>query len=343
MQVFNNKPIIGEFAYGGPVMTGLVKDKPDDFVVEEQLGFDLTGEGEHVFCYIEKVQLNTETVLKKLASILDLSPKLISYAGIKDKQSVSRQWFSIHLPGKDFPDVEFADDLGFTILKKVRHKKKLHIGALSGNQFTIRIKSISGDRSAIIKRLRELSTVMPNYFTEQRFGIASNNLMKANDYLFHQYKVKNRHLRSLYLSAARSWLFNLQLANRIKHNCWNQAIVGDVMMLSGCQSVFAIDELDETIYERINNRDIAPSGILCGMGKEALSAEAKVLFEKALADESAWHSALKEKKLKQMFRPLCIYPQRFQYAFEGDDLVLSFFLPKGSYATALIRELCHLM
>ncbi len=55
------------YAYGGPPITGRIRAEPGDFRVDEELGFEPTGAGEHAFLFVEKIGVNTEWVAKRLA------------------------------------------------------------------------------------------------------------------------------------------------------------------------------------------------------------------------------------------------------------------------------------
>ncbi len=340
MQVFNSKTIIGNFAYGDPSLKGRLKVSPSDFIVIEHLPFELTGEGEHVYCYIEKEDCNSEFVASSLAKALNIRLKMISYAGLKDRKAKTYQWFSLHLPGLETPALMEMSFDHFKILQIKRHRKKLAKGALKGNQFHIRLRDVEGDIEAFKTKIEKLKEGMPNYFTEQRFGNHFSNLHTAKDMLFHGKKIKNKLIKSLAFSAVRSYLFNRQLATRISHHCFNTAVPGDLMMLYGSQSVFHIESVDTEIEQRVMDKDIVPSGILMGSGDIFPSGQAIAYLEQSITGEEQWIAALKEKGLKQHFRPFVIYPKDLTYDIKGKDIELAFFLPKGSYATALVRELC---
>lgn len=334
--------MIGPFAYGGPIITAQFKTTPDDFVVEECLGYDLTGEGEHLFCYIEKSGLETEQVKRILARGLQLSQKTISYAGIKDKQAVTRQWFSIHLPGKQTPLVTEMEGLPFKVLKQQRHLKKLHKGHLKGNAFSIRLRELGGDIASIGGRIKQLESGVPNYFGMQRFGNEGNNLTLAKAHLLAGEQIKQPFLRGIVLSAARSWLFNKQIAKRVEAGSWNSIVCDDVVNLVGSNSAFICHEVNEEIKARLQQQDIAPSGVLWGKPSGDLQTHAYRITKTILAEYQPWLDALESKHLEMMLRPFVLYPQQLSYRQEENDLIITFFLPKGAYATSVIRELSEL-
>jgi len=327
------------YAYGQPEAHGQLKNSPEDFIVEEQLGFSLTGEGEHLFLFIEKRGLNTEEVIKSLARLLQRPAKTISYAGLKDRQATTRQWISIHCPGEviENPDSLMAE--GWRVLNSSRHNKKLKTGALSANTFQLVIRDIDLiDRVNL--RLEQVKRFgVPNYFGEQRFGYQGQNLVKAQQLLLENVKIKDRFLRGMYYSAARSLLFNLILSKRIEKQLWNKAIAGDVMQLSGTHSIFTAAEIDEEIIQRVNDMDLSPAAPLWGKGEEKACGEAQALQQSVLHDYQSWCDALERHDLQRAYRSLRLPVGDFSWQWSDNHLTMQFTLVAGSYATSVVREL----
>ncbi len=185
MNVDNHfEKLMGPYAYGGPIISGNFKTCVDDFWVTEQLGFEPCGEGEHVYCYIEKQSVNTEQVASRLAIHASVPRKQVNYAGLKDKQGITKQWFSVHMPGKVTPDFSEINGDNIKVLLQKRHLKKLQRGVLTGNQFQVRLRNINGDISLLEQRLKVLKQGFPNYFGAQRFGYQGQNLEKAKGLFF---------------------------------------------------------------------------------------------------------------------------------------------------------------
>ena len=84
----------------GPPPAGTFRVIPEDFVVEEVLGFAPGGEGEHLWLWVEKRELTTLEVARHLARVCAVSERAVGYSGMKDRVAVTRQWFSVHLPGQ---------------------------------------------------------------------------------------------------------------------------------------------------------------------------------------------------------------------------------------------------
>lgn len=326
------------FAYGEPKETAVLKWSPDDFRVEEQIAFELSGEGEHLWLWVEKVGQNTDWVMKQLAAFAGVTSREMGAAGKKDRQAVTYQWMSCHLPGKADPDFSKLAIPGVKVLKAIRHNRKLQTGGLSGNRFELRLTEVQGDKDAIETRLKTIQAQgVPNYFGEQRFGIEMQNLMQVSRLFSGEIRPK-RHQKSLYLSAARSWMFNVELSERVQQGSWNQAIEGDVFQLQGSQKCF-VNEVDADIQRRIAELDIHPTGMMTGRGRSLAIAQVAEQEQKIMAAFVDWQQGLEKVGLKQERRALRVLPQGLSWQWQNEsDLLLSFTLPAGSYATMVVRE-----
>ncbi len=326
------------YAYDKPSSQGIIRKKLEDFIVHELLGFTPEGKGEHVFLQIEKRGENTDYVAVQLARFAGVARRDVSFAGLKDRHAVTTQWFSVWLPGKNEPDwPNFGTD-NIKIKKIARHLRKLKRGALAGNQFVITVREWQGDRDEIIKRFETIKQLgVPNYFGEQRFGHAGQNVLKALE-LFRGAKFK-RHQRSIYLSAARSYLFNQILAQRINDGNWGQAISGDFMMLNQSGSFFKAENLDEELIQRCISGKIHPSGALWGKGESELGSPALEIEQFIIGKFSELANGLEKAGLKLERRALRINMDSLVWNFvDKRTIKLEFFLPAGSYATAVLRE-----
>jgi tRNA pseudouridine13 synthase len=328
---------------GQPDASARIRSCPEDFRVDEVLGFEADGEGEHLLVHLRKRNRNTDQVARALARHAGVRARDVSYCGLKDRVAVTTQWFSIWLPGKADPDWSSLEDDDVQILAQVRHRRKLPRGALRANRFTLVLRELEGDRDALEQRLTTVrENGVPNYFGEQRFGRGGSNLQSAQS-MFGGRKVKDRHLRGLYLSAARSFLFNEVLAARIVACNWNQVLPGEALMLSGSRSYFIAKEIDEDIQQRFAEGDVLTSGPLWGRGELPSQLEAQALEMSVLAEQSTYREGLEKAGLKQERRALRVPVDEFQWQWlpGGENLQLSFSLPAGSYATSVLRELVN--
>lgn len=325
--------------YGVPQSTAHFKYIPEDFQVNEFFDTPFSGQGEHILLRIEKSGLNTEEVVKSLASLINKPVKMISYAGLKDRQALTTQWLSVHAPGEEIPGIEQLSAPGWRILESTRHHKKLKPGFLTGNQFVIRLRDLT-DEQAFLQRVEEIKkTGVPNYFGEQRFGHNAGNLNKAEGMLVQGRKVKDRFRKGMYCSAARSWIFNLILAHRVREQNWNIPLAGDVMQLSGSKSIFVIDEVQEELIQRICNKDISPASPLPGKSKGKIQGEASVLINNIYAEWQSWVAGLERLGLEEAWRANILHTEQFNCVIQDGGAELSFILPAGAYATAVLREL----
>lgn len=335
------------FAYGNPVPSVLFKQQPEDFRVTEQLSFELENKGTHAYLFVEKKQLNTIWLAEQLARYACVPKVQIGYAGLKDKHAISRQWFSVNLEGIREPDWDLLNIDGVRILKKHYHPRKLKKGTIKSNHFQICLRNVSPDDFKLIDKKLDLirHQGFPNYFGQQRFGIKQQNLNKARLWLSGQLKMKSSVKKSLYLSSARSMLFNAALSYRIEQTGWNQLINGEVFMLSGSHSRFLQEQINPIIVERVKHGDIHPTAMLWGKGDLSSSGALLELEIKAIEKYRDWCEALEAKGLKQDRRAIRVVPENLQWNYQAQRqmLELNFYLPSGSYATALMREIGHLI
>ncbi len=327
------------YAHGGPAATGKIKLKPEDFIVEEILGHDPTGEGEHVFVKIRKRGENTDYLARQIAKYAGLSKMAVSYAGMKDRHAVTTQWFSVHIPGKREVDWSGLESETVSVLEAVRHNRKLKKGALKGNRFDITVRELQGDKGLLEEKLARIKAEgVPNYFGPQRFGREGNNLTQAEDLFKGALKLRDRNLEGILLSAARSEIFNRVLARRVEAGNWNKAIEGDVFMFEGSNSFFR-DELTPEIRHRVEQQEIHPSGPLWGMDASAASGEASAIEEETAAGLPILREGLEKARMESARRPLRLSIPDLAWDFiESNAVRLSFALPAGAYATVVLRE-----
>ena len=322
-----------------PKQTALLKAECADFVVKEQLGYDMSGDGEFVAVKVRKTDCNTLFVGEQLAKFAGISARNMSYAGLKDRKAVTEQWFSLQMPGQPTPDFSQFSLEGVEILEVTRHQRKIRIGSLQGNHFEILLRNAEETDELKVRLDFLAKNGFPNYFTEQRFGRDGNNLTQALRWANGEIKVKDRHKRSFYLSAARSEIFNLIVSKRMELNLAQQILVGDVLQLNGSHSWFVVDEWEDLaqLQQRLAQQDVLLTAPL--IGEEEKSA---VDFEHEIfAQHQALFALMRQERMKAARRPILMQPQQFQWQFEPNGLRLQFDLPAGSYATALIRELVN--
>lgn len=327
------------YVHSVPVARGVLKSAYEDFQVVELMDEPFSGQGEHQLLLVQKWGVTTEDVAKSIARLINKPAKIISYAGLKDRQGLTTQWFSIHLPGETIEGIESLSGTNWKVLQATRHHKKLKIGHLAGNHFRITLRDVTHVEDALHRIETIKNTGVPNYFGEQRFGRGGNNLTQVDLLLKGQLKVKDRFLKGIYLSAARSFLFNQILSERVRTGTWNQALAGDVFQLAGSNSIFTAQVIDDTLIQRLLSKDIAPASPLFGKGMIKATQDALAVIEMAWHDYEQWLSGLVRMGLELAWRTHVIHPEAINYQISNNDLILEFRLPPGAYATSLLREI----
>jgi tRNA pseudouridine13 synthase len=323
-------------AFGAPLGRGRLRVEPEDFLVEEDLGFAPSGAGPHVLLKVRKRNANTEWVARELARAAGCRPHDVGYAGLKDRHAVTTQWFTVPLPrGRALSDLAAIRGGEFEVLEAHAHGKKLPRGALAGNRFAIRIRDLHDD-TQLAERLNAIArNGVPNYFGPQRFGRDGGNLRKIT----REPDAIHPRERSYVLSAARSLIFNAVLAERVIEGTWSKLESGDVANVDGRGSVFPVEAVDETLRERIERLDIHPTGPLWG-GDEPMTAGRICALEERIAAELEEPCALViAAGMRQERRSLRLAVRELDWSREGADVVVRFWLTKGSFATTVLREL----
>jgi tRNA pseudouridine13 synthase len=326
-------------AFRGTPVVARLRAEPADFRVEEVLGFTPEGEGEHAFLLVEKTGANTEWVGRQLADAAGVAPHAVGYAGLKDRHAVTRQTYTVHLPGRAGPDWLALAIPGVRVLAATRHNRKLKRGAHRGNRFRIRLRDVRGDIDGVDDRLAQIrARGVPNYFGEQRFGRDAQNLALAQA-LFGG-RCLPRAQRGFALSAARAALFNALLARRVVERCWDRALDGEVFMLDGSNALFGPEPSSAELAQRLAARDVHPTGPLWGSGALRSTGAAGALEAEVAAAHAEFARGLEAAGLGQERRATRVCADGFGHAWESGDLVVEFTLRAGAFATTLLRELC---
>ncbi len=314
-------------AHGPPLFAATIRQQLEDFVVDELLGFEFSGDGEHDYLLVEKRAANTEWVGRQLAAFAGVPARDVGYSGMKDRHAVTRQWFSV--PRWNEPDWRRLEIDGVCVLEQRRHHRKLKRGVHQSNHFCIVLRGELSAASGIETRLAAIAADgVPNYFGEQRFGRGGANLAMADQWAAG--KRLPRHKRSIAISSARGFLFNRQLEPRVREQTWNRLLPGDVANLDGSGSVFTVESVDDEIEQRCQAMDLHPSGILWGEGASKAGIAAEHL---------PWCAALENARAKVAHRSLRLRPQSFAWTMDAESLQLEFSLRRGSFATAVLREI----
>lgn len=308
-------------AYPASGASATLKSLNEDFIVTE-LPLQLpSGEGEHIWLDIEKNGANTAFVAQRLAEAAGVEERDVGYAGLKDRYAITRQWFSIHLPKGETPDLTLLQHPEFKVLRQARHLKKLRPGDLQGNRFRILLRDVTGDRGAIEANLAAVASQgVPNYFGAQRFGHDGGNVEQGRAMLAREIRVRNPKKKGLYLSAVRSFVFNEVLALRIQQGLWGKSLHGDAMDEAG-----------------------RPTGPLWGRGRVITTDQAQALETGVAERHAALCDGMEHAGLDQERRALVASPLDMAWEWpQADQLRLTFALPAGNYATSVLNEILRI-
>jgi tRNA pseudouridine13 synthase len=324
-----------------PGCGGAFKESPEDFEVEEIAAYEPNGlpNGEHAFLWIEKRGRSTNDVAKLIARHVGIGEREVSWAGLKDRNAVTRQWLS--LPWKAAQKLEGFSAPGVTVLKTSRHRNKLKSGHLRGNRFTLVVRGVTdvGAAKASFERLCTLG--VPNAFGAQRFGLKGDNAERGKQILLSGGRHRDRFERKLFLSAFQSKLFNEVLALRLSRGSFSKVLLGDVLKKQETGGEFVSTEplVDQP---RADAFEVSPTGPMFGPEMrapehDAAALEAEVLTASGVTAQTFVAGGDETRGTRRLIRVRIVEPG-FE-ALEPGVVRLRFNLPAGSYATVVLAEL----
>lgn len=338
----NDFPFITEHL---PGIGGTIKDEPEDFFVEEIPSYEPLGIGEHVYLFVEKKNLSTQELIQVASETFQVPAGTIGLAGLKDKFAVTRQRISVpRINEQDAYKIE--KDERIKVLWARRHKNKLRVGHLRGNKFRIIVRHARADGFEIAQSiLDELKRKgLPNYFGKQRFSNKANVLLGRK--LIRSNKRYNWGKNKFAIEVYQSYLFNQYLAERIRRRWFDVLLTGDVAIRHATGGLFIVED-DAKELSRFESFEISPTGPIFGYdmpgAKTQMSSDPHRLEEEVLGREGLSFQMLEDMRLKRAKiygarRATRIPITDVNLERSNQELALEFFLPKGSYATVLLRE-----
>jgi len=329
----------------GPLATGALRSSPEDFKVDEILGFAASGDGPHVLLTVRKRGANTEWVARELARSAGCKPFEVGFAGLKDRNAVTTQSFTLPRGKRAAEEFLGLRGEGFEVIAAAAHQRKLPRGALEGNRFEITVRNLGGDAGTLPQRLAVVGAGgVPNYFGPQRFGREAGNLeqvLRAAQALAQGRRPGGgrRPDHGFMLSAARSVVFNAIVATRVEQGTWNRLLPGDVANLDGRGSVFAVDAPDAELESRCASLELHPTAPLAGAGESLAQGEVRALEESVAAQFPEALAVIGAERMNTERRAARLRVRDFEYHLEADSLRLRFALSAGSFATTVLREI----
>jgi tRNA pseudouridine13 synthase len=308
-------------------------------VVEEDLGFAPSGSGQHLLLRVRKRDANTAWVARALARVAGCREFEVGYAGLKDRRALALQWFSVPRTA-GVADWTTVRGEGFEVLEALPHARKLPRGALAGNRFAVRARCGAGAGATLAARLAPrlaqlAARGVPNYFGPQRFGRDGANLAGPAA----APGSVRREQRGFVLSAARSALFNAVLAARVADGCWERLLPGDLAILDGRGSIFAVPVPDAQLAARCGRLEIHPTGPMWGIGAPATQSQVRELETAVAAGLHEQAAVCTAAGMRQERRSLRLSVHGLACEAETDAVWLRFRLGRGCFATAVLREL----
>ena len=328
-------------AWGSPPARGRLRVTPEDFEVDELLGFAPDGAGAHLLLKVEKRGANSGWVAAALARAGQIATREVGFSGHKDRNAVTRQYYSLPASARAPAGgwAGFAGE-GFRVLEATPHGRKLKVGTHRANRFRILIRDLVADTGPLDDRLRQIEREgVPNYFGPQRFGRNGANLRAARTWAQSGRAPTERATRGFALSAARSLMFNTVLAHRVSDGTWNCLLAGDAAVLDGRRSFFAVTAVDEPLRARCLALDVHPSGPLHGRGESPVAAAVAAAEREHAAEESELVRLLDLNGLTHERRSLRVAVRALAWRLGPGTIELDFELPRGAFATAVLHEL----
>jgi len=323
---------------------GKIRDRPEDFMVEEIALYEPSGNGNHLYINLTKRNQTTRDVQIELAKLFKLRPQNIGTAGLKDKNAVTTQTFSALLQNR--VGAEEASDLIESRLDvKVNwvnfHTNKLRAGHLIGNKFNITITDMRMPTSQAVKKAWSIADIIhlkgvPNFFGEQRMGTTREKIRDGWAVLTGEKRVKDRWERKFLISVFQSYMCNRYLAERVNRGLFDGLLLGDIAKKHETGGIFWVNDL-ATEQPRYEAQEISFTVPIYGykMSKplgESASLEAEILEESEMTMD-----VFKRGKITGTRRLGRLTP-KIDIKETSRGLQLSFMLPKGGYATTVLRE-----
>lgn len=333
---------------GLPGIGGRLRATPEHFIVEEVALYEATGEGQHLYVNLTKDGLTTKEVQGHLARLFGVTRGEVGFAGMKDKYARTTQTFSVavgHRPASFASEAKarIEAELPVTVNWAEFHRNKLRPGHLLGNRFTITVTDLAtapaealARCNAIIEQIRRRG--LPNYFGPQRLGQNGGNVRQGRALLLGEVKKPDRWLRRFLVSCYQSYLCNRYLARRIELDAFDRLLAGDVAKKHATGGMFDVQEL-AIEQPRFVAQEISFTAPIYGPKMWAAQDEAGQMEAEILAASPVTMEHLAKAGVEGTRRLGRLLIPDLEAALIDGNLVTRFMLPKGGFATTVMREL----
>jgi tRNA pseudouridine13 synthase len=337
-----------------PGIGGELRATPEHFIVEEIALYTPQGDGQHLYVNLTKVGMTTKEVQEQLARLFRLRSADVSFAGMKDKHARTTQTFSLNVGHQSPATVEqfladsierIRDHLDVEVHWANLHRNKLRLGHLLGNRFTITITNLENGLEDAVARSRAIVDEMarvgvPNFFGPQRFGASGGNVRQGMAMLLGEREKSARWLRRLLSTAYQSYLCNRYLARRVEMGAFHHLLTGDVAKKHATGGMFEV--VDAAVEQpRYEAQEISFTAPMYGPKMWAATGEAAELEAEILATSPVTMEHFEKfgiegtRRLGRLLLPDCSVESN--ETLQG--LTVSFALPKGAFATTILREI----
>jgi tRNA pseudouridine13 synthase len=324
---------------------GKIKAKSENFIVEEVPLYNPSGNGNHIYINVTKKNKTTREVQIELAKLFELNPDQVGKAGLKDKKAITTQTFSIMLGSfrRNMQDISelIENDMDIKVNWVKPHKHKLRTGHLKGNSFKVEITDLENSIDVAYKRaLKIIERIhligMPNYYGEQRIGYRGENAISGWKILSDNKRIKDIWLRKYLISSYQSYLCNRYLTHRIQSNFFFSLINGDIAQKHDTGGSFIVENIQKE-QPRFVSKEISFTAPIFGYKMLSPSGESLKLEKQILSETCFDNKTWRKNKIKGTRRIGRLLPN-IKIKKTNATIILSFFLPKGGFATVLLRE-----
>lgn len=330
-----------------PGIGGQLRASAEHFVVEELPLYEPQDEGQHLYVNITKVGLTTKEVQRQLEQIFRLRQGTVGFAGMKDKHARTTQTFSLDVGNQSVSFREEAaqrirEQLPVTLNWARFHKNKLQTGHLLGNRFQITVTDLAQPVAEALSRAEAIATRLqeqglPNYFGPQRLGAEGVNAVRGWEVVTGVKQVRDSWLRRFLVSCYQSYLCNRYLAQRVTLGAFDHLLTGDVAKKYATGGMF--DVLDAAAEQpRYVAKEISFTAPMVGPKMWAAKAEAGELETGILNEAGITLDHLQKVKMDGTRRLGRLLLPTLKTAVVEDGLCFEFSLPKGAFATTVLRE-----